>query len=232
MDIATHRLTCIEEAIDYTFNNRELLEEAFTHSSYSPIKNNERLEFVGDKAQNAIIGVNLFENYNVDEGVLTKLTSYFVDNKRVLPKLCISYGFDEMINILDYDKNSKNSRQNWIPALWEALIGAVFIDSGKNWSVTEKVVLDLYGKELILDDTKIKEILHSDPVTVIKEYCDSCDCKFEIGADMVDGSPNDPIHVGYVWIDDNEYRGDRIQGNKKRAKENVCEKLIDKLELN
>lgn len=158
MNIATHRLTCIEETVDYIFNNRDLLEEAFTHSSYNPTKNNERLEFVGDKTQNAIIGLYFFQKYNVDEGILSKLTSYFVDNKRVLPILCLSYGFEKMINISDYEKNTKNSREKWIPSLWEALIGAVFIDSGKDWYITEKVILHLYGEELILDDNRIKDI--------------------------------------------------------------------------
>ncbi|SFM94577.1 ribonuclease III family protein [Methanolobus profundi] len=232
MDIATHRLTCIEQTIDYVFNNRDLLEEAFTHSSYNPTKNNERLEFVGDKVQNTIIGVHLFENYNVDEGILSKLTSYFVDNKRVLPRLCVSYGFDKLIKITDYEKNTKNSRKNWVPSLWEALIGAVFIDSGKDWSTTEKVILHLYGEELILDDERIKDILRTDPVTVVKEHCDEFGYFLEFDEKRVGGFDHDPEHVGYVWINGEEYQGDVARGSKQKARENACEKVISILGLN
>ena len=233
MNITTNGHTCIEDKIGYNFKNRELLEEAFTHRSYNPTKNNEILEFKGDKILNATIGFHLSEKFDLNEGMLTKLTSYFVDNKSILPKLCIKHGFDELISISDYEKNTKNSRENWIPSLLEALIGAVFIDCEKNWSITEKVVLRLYEEELILDEKRIEEILHKyDPISLLKEYCDECGCKFEIGAEKVDGLDNDPVHVGYVRFDGNEHRGDMIKGSKQKAKENVCEKIINTLQLN
>lgn len=233
MNITTNELTCIEDKIGYNFKNRELLEEAFTHRSYNPTKNNEILEFKGDKILNAIIGFHLSEKFDLNEGMLTKLSIPFVNNKDLLPKVCLKHGLDKFINISDYEKNTKNSRENWIPSLLEALIGAVFIDCERNWSITEKVVLRLYEEELILDEKRIEEILHKyDPISFLKEYCDECGCKFEIGAEKVGGLDNDPVHVGYVRFDGNERRGDMIKGSKQKAKENVCEKIINTLQLN
>ena len=232
MDSATNRLTCIENKIGYNFNNRELLEEAFTHKSYNSIKNNEILEFEGDKILNAIIGIHFSKNYKFDEGTLTKLTIPFVDNKNILPKVCLKHGLDEFINISEYEKNNKNSRENWIPSLLEALIGAVFADCGEDWITTKKIVLTLYGDELILDDKRIKEILRKcDPVSLLKEYCDKHICLLEFDEKRVGGLDNNPEHVGYVWIDGKEYRGDVTRGKKTKAKENVCEKVVSVLQL-
>ena len=232
MNIAANRLNCIEDKIGYNFQNRELLEEAFTHSSYNSIKNNEILEFEGDKILNAIIGIHLSKNYKLDEGILSKLTTFFVDNKNILPKVCLKHGLDKLINITEYEKNNKNSRENWIPSLLEALIGAIFKDSGEDWITTKKIVQTLYGDELILDDKRIKEILHKcDPVTSLKEYCDEHRCLLEFDEQRVDGLDNDPKHVGYVWIDGEEYRGDEIRGKKSKARENVCEKVLSALLL-
>lgn len=232
MNIATSRLTCIEDKIGYNFKNRELLEEAFTHRSYNPTKNNEILEFKDDKILNAIIGFHLSEKFNLNEGMLTKLTSYFVDNKSILPKLCIKHGFDEIINISDYEKNTKNSRENWIPSLLEALIGAVFIDNGEDWITTKKIVLTLYGDELILDDKRIKDILSKcDYVSSLKEYCEEHKCLLEFDEKRVGGLDNAPKHVGYVWIDGEEYCGDVVIGKKQKARENVCESVLSALQL-
>ena len=227
MDNETNVLTFIEDKINYNFNNRDLLERAFTHKSYNPEDNNEILEFIGDKILNAIIATHLFENYKIDEGILTKLTSYFVDNKSILPKVCIKHSLDEKINISDYENNNKNSRENWIPSLLEALIGAVFIDCGKDWRKTEKVVLTLYGKELILDDKKINDILiKCDPVSSLKEYCDNNGYILKVYEERVGGFDHAPEYVGYVSIDGKEYCGDVVAGKKQKARVQVCKKVL------
>ena len=72
------------EKIHYNFKNKELLKIALTHSSYSneskkEIKNNERLEFLGDSVISLIIANHLFEIFpEKSEGELTKVRAFFV----------------------------------------------------------------------------------------------------------------------------------------------------------
>ncbi|MCH5186508.1 MAG: ribonuclease III, partial [Oscillospiraceae bacterium] len=71
-----------EEIIGYSFNKKELLETALSHSSYANergLKSNERLEFLGDSVLSIIVSEYLFEHLTLDdEGKLTKYRASLV----------------------------------------------------------------------------------------------------------------------------------------------------------
>lgn len=74
-----------QSKIGYTFKNRQLLEQALTHSSYANEKHmkkhsdNERLEFLGDAVLEIVSSEFLFINYpQKPEGELTKLRASIV----------------------------------------------------------------------------------------------------------------------------------------------------------
>jgi len=77
----------LETIIDYKFKNPELLETALTHTSYAnesrtPVKHNERLEFLGDSVLSIVVAQYLFEHYtHLPEGELTKLRASLVCEK-------------------------------------------------------------------------------------------------------------------------------------------------------
>ena len=69
-------LSPVEHILGYTFNNKHLLLEAFTHSSfcetYQTGSNYEKLEVIGDAvldyvANSNLINFTMFEKYNVQE---------------------------------------------------------------------------------------------------------------------------------------------------------------------
>ena len=69
----------LEHKIGYTFQDRSLLQEALTHSSYANehglgrIACNERLEFLGDSVLSVIVSEHLFAKQpKLPEGELTK----------------------------------------------------------------------------------------------------------------------------------------------------------------
>ena len=64
-------LNTIEKKLHYTFNNKDLLKLAFTHSSYTDGPNNEKLEFLGDSVLGLIIAEYLYD-FGQDEGQMTK----------------------------------------------------------------------------------------------------------------------------------------------------------------
>ena len=77
-----------EKTIQYTFKDKNLLNKALTHSSFSrehsasSKDNNERLEFLGDAFFDAVISVKLYRRLEkVDEGRLTKTRALIVCEK-------------------------------------------------------------------------------------------------------------------------------------------------------
>lgn len=80
-------MTEFEHRIHYHYKNKQLMHEALTHSSFvnegrKHIKNNQRLEFLGDSVLSIIVAQHLFEHYtHLPEGELTKLRASLVCEK-------------------------------------------------------------------------------------------------------------------------------------------------------
>ena len=68
----------LKEILNYSFNDANLLEKAFTHRSFNA-ENNERLEFLGDSILNFTIAESLFNKFpNLPEGDLSRLRASIV----------------------------------------------------------------------------------------------------------------------------------------------------------
>ena len=50
-----------QKKIGINFKNQKLLTKSFTHKSFNPIENNEKLEFLGDRVLGLIISKNLLK---------------------------------------------------------------------------------------------------------------------------------------------------------------------------
>ncbi len=72
----------IEKIINIKFNNKDLLFKSFIHKSYNKEKNNEKLEFLGDRVIGLIISKKLITLYpNEDEGIIDKKFASLVNKK-------------------------------------------------------------------------------------------------------------------------------------------------------
>jgi ribonuclease III len=126
-----------EETIKVKFNNKDLLQQAFTHRSFLNEhkslkgKHNERLEFLGDAVLELVITRYLFEEYpDKNEGDLTSIRSALVN-----ATTCAEVA--KKINVNDYMLLSKGeakdmgrARQYILANALEAIIGAIYMDSG------------------------------------------------------------------------------------------------------
>lgn len=126
----------IESKLGYRFTNKKLLVLAFTHCSYvnesrTPLQHNERLEFLGDSILGLIVSDYLYRVLpDVPEGDLSALRAKLVEANS-----CISY-----IQKLDLEKylvlgkgermNDGRGRETILSDLFEALLGAIFLDGG------------------------------------------------------------------------------------------------------
>ena len=119
--------------------NVALYREAFSlksSSKYQDNSNYERLEFLGDSVLGTIISCHLFQTYpKANEGYLTQMKSKIV-NRKNLNKL----GEDLKLTDLLQKQNSVALGENISGNLFEALIGAVYLDF--QYDTCKKIILE------------------------------------------------------------------------------------------
>ncbi len=145
----------LEEAIGYTFQNRQYLTEALTHSSYAnemrtksgqQINCNERSEFLGDSVLSIITSEYLFSAFkSLPEGALTKMRAALV-----CEDACCKYANE--IRLGDYlllghgeELNRGRYRKSILADAFEALLAAIYLDAGKE--ETARFLLPYVKKE-------------------------------------------------------------------------------------
>ena len=122
-------LAQVEKILEIKFNNKSLIEQAFTHKSKSVNinNNNERLEFLGDRVLGLVIASYLNDNYPKDsEGVLDKKLASLV-NKETCSKIISSLEIDKFLSLSKAQKQNKAGNKKILGDLCESIIGAVFI---------------------------------------------------------------------------------------------------------
>jgi len=134
----------LEEKIGYIFLNKDLLREALTHPSLdhrvTNERHNQRLEFLGDSVLGCIFAKWLFQKFpGVTEGDLSRKKSLLANGKQLA-------ALGENLTIQKYlmvgkseNMNSGNFRPSVLEDAFEALIGAIYLDS--NYQKVEKVVM-------------------------------------------------------------------------------------------
>lgn len=120
-----------------TFNDRSVLIEAFTHSSYAndhrdeQIRNLERLEFLGDAVLEVTVSEYLYHKYpNHPEGQLTRMRASIV-RAESLAKLAKEYSLHQFVRLgKGEEQMNGRTRPSLLCDVFEAFIGAVFVDQG------------------------------------------------------------------------------------------------------
>tara|TARA_X000001036_G_scaffold61611_1_gene51795 strand:- start:241 stop:960 length:720 start_codon:yes stop_codon:yes gene_type:complete len=133
--IKSNSITKIEKKIDYSFQNKRLVKQAFTHKSInnSPRFNYERLEFLGDSVLDIVISRELMREFpDGDEGLLTQRRAALVQK----PFLA---NIGRLLDLMDYLKIEQNIdltinkiADKQLANIFEALIGAIYLDGGIN----------------------------------------------------------------------------------------------------
>src|SRR5690606_35720720 len=114
----------------------DFYKKAFTHRSSNKIDsqgnpvNYERLEFLGDAMLSSVIAAHLFSQVpNGDEGYLTKMRSKIVSREHLN-----ELGRDlDLVRFIESKIPIANFGENIHGNIFEALIGAIFLDRGYNY---------------------------------------------------------------------------------------------------
>jgi len=149
----------LKEILGFSPKNIELYKLAMVHRSASFILpkgkkvDNERLEYLGDAVLDAIVADYLFERFpNQKEGFLTKMRAKIV-SRTSLNQLALSMGLEHLVKI---SSGSTNSHKNIYGNALEALIGAIFLDKGYQFTSTA-VINNILDKYINLDELQAVE---------------------------------------------------------------------------
>jgi ribonuclease III len=129
----------LEELIGVTFQDRRLLESAFVHRSFMHehperipgLSSNERLEFLGDAVLNFLTASWLYARFpERSEGDLTALRSALV-RTTTLADFARELGLGAYVRISrGEDTPTARNRAPLLADVFEAILGAIFIDQG------------------------------------------------------------------------------------------------------
>ncbi|KAA1042772.1 ribonuclease III [Macrococcus equipercicus] len=154
-------------------DNLKLYEQAFSHSSFindfkmEKLKDNERLEFLGDAVLELVVSQYLFrEHSDMSEGKLTKLRAAIVCEPSLVT-FANKLEFSRLILLgKGEEKTGGRNRPSLIADVFEAFIGALFLDLGFEAAVkfADLAIIPHINEELlagILDHkTFLQEYLH------------------------------------------------------------------------
>ena len=136
----------LEKKINIKVKDTNLLIQSLTHKSHNSLKNNEKIEFLGDRVLGLVIAKKLLEIYpDEKEGILDKKFASLVNKKTCLE---IAKNINLEKYILTFNPNNKKIKieDKIISDCCEALIGALYLDKGLN--ITEKIILDLWKNHI------------------------------------------------------------------------------------
>jgi len=126
----TPQLAALQHRLGYRFSQPELLTRALTHRSFGA-GHNERLEFLGDAVLSLAVSSLLYEQFSdSDEGDLTRIRAHLV-REDSLHKLALSLDLPQVLRLSDGEaKGGGAQRPSILADVMEALIGAIYVDSG------------------------------------------------------------------------------------------------------
>ncbi|MBQ7411056.1 MAG: ribonuclease III [Clostridia bacterium] len=133
-----------EKSIGYTFNDKNLLKTALTHTSYAyenKVKSYERLEYLGDSILEFISSKYLYENFqNLSEGEMTKVRAYAVCEDS-LYKIALKHNFSDFLYLGKSEKATNTNKKAILADTVEAVIAAMYLDS-QDMNIVQEFILE------------------------------------------------------------------------------------------
>jgi ribonuclease-3 len=229
--LSPHRkyVKVLKNLLGFVPGNLSLYRLAFRHKSVAQsvkkgVKNsNERLEFLGDAVLGSVVAEVLFKLYPYeDEGFLTELRSKIVSRVN-LNQLARKLGFEGLI---EYDSRVLgSSRQgSLLGDAFEALIGAVYLDKGYNF--TRNFLINHIIKSHI--DIHTLEQTETNFKSKLIEWCQRH--SKDISFDLIGNGDGESTKLFTVQASvDGEIMGLGKEFNKKNAEKLAAEKACEAL---
>jgi len=213
-----------EEILEYSFKDKGLLNRALTHKSYNNDKNNEKLEFLGDRVLGLVISKKLLDIYpNEKEGAIDKKFANLV-NKKTCVHIAKKLNLKKYLYLGFSNKNLERSNDKIVSDSLEALVGAIHLDGGlrssekfilKFWqSYISRSVVTLIDSKTKLQEYSLKKFKKLPKYTFFKKS----------------GPQHKPLFKTEVEIPESK-KIIGIGSSKKNAQQNAAAKLIKILNI-
>jgi ribonuclease-3 len=166
-----NELAAFQKAAGFKFKNIDLLNLSFMHRSVSNEAgnktSNERLEFLGDSILGAVCAALLYQDYSEkNEGELAKIKAVVV-SEDILSEIALNLQIDKMLLLgKGEEKTSGRTKKAILADAMEALIGALYLDSGY------KTVFDFVSRCIKPEIKKATGAnFYKDYKSLLQEYC-------------------------------------------------------------
>ena len=207
----------IEKKIGYTFRDKALLKEAFTHSTYANAKggkDNERMEYLGDAVLQLVVTEwQYLKNARAEEGELTRQRQKFVCEE-ALDEAVRGLGLQQYLLV---SGGKANVGRKTVSSLFETVIAAIYLDGGYE-----------FAKSFILRHGN----LETKPVSVnykgvLQEFLQSKGETLPTYKTVKSGKDNAPTFVATAVAMGKTATGEG--GSKREAEQQAAKVLLDKL---
>jgi len=215
----SENLNKFQRLINIKFNNVDLLKSGLIHKSFSQDKNNEKLEFLGDRVLGLVLAKTLLEIYpDEKEGIIDKKYANLV-NRKTCALIAQKMNLKKYLTLGDSYNSLKRSDEKILSDGLEALIGAIFLDKGL--MVSEKFILKYWA-----DFLKKSIITEIDSKTKLQEFSLK---KFKIlpvyKFFKQSGPEHNPVFKVEVKITNSKkYKG--LGNSKKKAQQDAAKNLL------
>jgi ribonuclease-3 len=162
-------VSSLETRLAYSFKDRELLERALTHASVGEgarrVRDNERLEFLGDRVLGLLAAERLTELYPVaKEGELSPRLQALV-NRHACARIARRLGLGAALKLSPGEnKTGGRDKENVLGDACEALLGAVYQDGGL------EAARAMFLREWAEEFTALDEPRIHDPKSKLQEW--------------------------------------------------------------
>ena len=220
----------LEKNIGYTFNNKQLLETALTHTSYAyehKVESNEKLEFLGDSILEFVSSEYMYNKYiNLKEGEMTKVRATVVCEKS-LYQIALLHNFSDFLRL---GKSEVMAGGNKRPAILadsvEAVIAAMFIDGGLE--PAKKFIIENLKEEI---ETATKHVGQKDYKTVLQEELQkNGDVKIEYKIIKESGPDHDKTFEAEVSLN-GKILATGVGKSKKEAEMQAAKKALERKKI-
>ncbi len=159
-----------EKELSLKFKDHNLFRQAFVHRSYLnehpsfELSQNERLEFLGDAVLELVVTEHLYKNFPNPEGELTNWRAALV-NAKILAGIAKNLGMENYLYLSHGEqKDTGKARQYILANTIEAVIGAIYLDSG--WEKSKEFI---DNNILVHLEEILEKKLYLDPKSSLQE---------------------------------------------------------------
>jgi len=138
-------IKALEEGLGYTFQRRDLIEQALTHSSQARESqagsgDNEMLEFLGDAVLGLVTSETLFQRFpGFREGQLSKLRAHLVGQRHLI-RVAEQLHIGEFMRLgRGEEKSGGRGKASLLVDALEAILAALYLDGG--WQVARDFIV-------------------------------------------------------------------------------------------